>query len=72
METLKLLLERFGKVGAPRDLIVVWTDDEGKVHLQSNCDGTRSLGLVTWAKADIEHTLVTSKASKDLLSTPVQ
>jgi hypothetical protein len=49
--------DRFGKFGEARDILVVWSDEQGRVRLKSNCDYTRSLGLAAFAKADIVHDL---------------
>lgn len=53
------VMERFREFGEAEDIIVVYTTAEGKqTRYKSNTNFTRSLGLVTWAKADIEHSLV--------------
>jgi hypothetical protein len=53
--------DRFSKHGEARDILVIWSDDNSKVRLKSNCDWTRSLGLATFAKADLEYDLTHSE-----------
>jgi hypothetical protein len=56
-ELLITIMDRFREHGEAEDIIVIYTDTGGRVRYKANCNYTRSLGLATWAKADIEDTL---------------
>lgn len=60
-ELLMEIAERFTKFGEAKDMLVVYSDENGRVRLKSNCDYTRSLGLAQFASADILHSLVTAE-----------
>jgi hypothetical protein len=57
-ELIMEIADRFSKFGEAKDMLVVYTDVNGKVQLKSNCDYTRSLGLAQWARDDISDALV--------------
>lgn len=65
-ELLMLVADRFREYGEAEDIIVIYTSAEsGDVRYKSNCNYTRSLGLATWAAADITADLVGSPGAKD-------
>jgi hypothetical protein len=57
-ELIMEIADRFAKFGEAKDMLVVYTDVNGRVRLKSNCDYTRSLGLAQWARDDISDSLV--------------
>lgn len=59
-ELLFAVADRFATFGEAEDIVVIWSDEQGRVRMKSNCNYTRSLGLVTYAEADIKHTLTHS------------
>jgi hypothetical protein len=59
-ELLMAVAERFRDFGEAEDILIVFTTESGDARYKSNCNYTRSLGLATWAKADITADLVGS------------
>jgi hypothetical protein len=60
-ELLMEIADRFAKFGEARDMLVIYSDENGRVRLKSNCDYTRSLGLAMYAVVDISARLVTAE-----------
>jgi hypothetical protein len=60
-DLLMAVADRLSKFGEARDMLIIWSDEEGRARLKSNCDYTRSLGLAAYAKADIESSLVSAE-----------
>lgn len=61
-DLLMAVLERFRDYGEPEDVIVVYADAEGKVRMKTNCSATRSLGLATYASAELQDIIVQNRA----------
>jgi hypothetical protein len=61
-ELLMAVADRFRELGESEDVIVIYTTEDGKACLKSNCNHTRSLGLAAFAVADIEDSLVRSES----------
>jgi hypothetical protein len=63
-ELLLLVADRFRQYGEAEDILVIFTTNPeagGRVIYKANCNYTRSLGLATYAKADIEASIVASQ-----------
>jgi hypothetical protein len=63
-ELLMAVADRFRQYGEAEDILIVFTtsiEDGGRVLYKTNCNYTRSLGLATYAKADIEASIVGSQ-----------
>jgi hypothetical protein len=64
IELLMAVADRFRQYGEAEDIVVVFTtlpEYGGRVIYKTNCNYTRSLGLVTYAKADLEATIIANK-----------
>jgi hypothetical protein len=57
-EFLMAIGERFRDFGEAEDILIVYTTAGGDVRYKSNCNYTRSLGLATFAVADITNDLI--------------
>lgn len=64
-ELLMAVADRMAKHGEGVDVLVVWNDENGAARLKSNCNYTRSLGLASYAKVDIENALLTAEGGDE-------
>jgi hypothetical protein len=61
-ELLMAVADRFREIGEAEDVLVIYTTQNDKCCLKSNCNYTRSLGLAAFAVADLKDTIVRSES----------
>lgn len=58
-ELLMEVMDRFSEHGDAEDVLVVYSDVNGRVRLKTNCtSATRALGLAQYASAELQDIIV--------------